>query len=214
MMLSLFLFQRLRRKVMMLTYSYRIKDSNGADVLVDWARSVNVVWNFCNETQLHALKWNKLWPNYAVLCNLTTGSSKELGLHSQTVQAVCQEYDTRRRQQRKRKLRWRGKRSLGWIPFKAAGVKVQNDTVIYGGHPFRFWLTRSLGGSIKSGSFSQDARGYWYVNFQCETEQTLSCGEGEEGIDLGLKTLATCASGKKYENQRVFRRLEDRLTYA
>jgi IS605 OrfB family transposase len=199
---------------MILTYSYRIKESDCADVLATLAKSVNVVWNFCNESQLHALKWNKPWPNYSLLCELTASSSKDLGLHSQTVQAVCQEYDTRRRQAKKRKLRWRGKRSLGWIPFKAAGIKVQADTVIYCGRPFRFWLSRPLGGSIKSGSFSQDARGRWYLNFQCETEQQLIGGAGEEGIDLGLKTLTTCASGKKYENQRVFHQWENRLAYA
>lgn len=199
---------------MILTYSYRIKDSGCSDTLALLARSVNGVWNFCNETQRHALKWNKRWPNYALLCDLTAGSSKELGLHSQTVQAVCQEYDTRRRQEKKRRLRWRGKRSLGWIPFKAAGVKVKEDAVVYCGHTLRVWLSRPLGGPVKAGSFSQDARGRWYVNFQCETEQSLICGEGEEGLDLGLKTLATCASGKKYENQRVFRQLEKRLAYA
>jgi transposase len=83
---------------------------------------VNVVWNFWNETQLHALRCNLRWPGYAALCELTAGSSKELGLHSQTVQAVCQEYDTRRRQSKKRKLRWRGQRLLGWIPFKVGNV--------------------------------------------------------------------------------------------
>jgi putative transposase len=31
---------------------------------------------------------------------------------------VCEEYIDRHRGSRKAKLRWRGKRSLGWVPFK------------------------------------------------------------------------------------------------
>ncbi len=26
------------------------------------SRAVNYVWNFCNDTQKHALKWDKKWP--------------------------------------------------------------------------------------------------------------------------------------------------------
>jgi len=39
--------------------------------------------------------------------------ARELGINSTTVQEVCQEYATRRRQFKKRKLRWRGRKSLG-----------------------------------------------------------------------------------------------------
>ena len=136
-------------------------------------------------------------------------------MHSQTVQAVCQEYDTRRRQARKRKLRWRGTRSLGWIPFKASGVKVVDDTVRYAGHTFRFWLSRPLEGTLKAGHFSQDARGRWYVNFQCETQAPEpSTGTGEVGIDLGLNELATLSTGDKIEAKRCYRELEPALAVA
>ena len=40
----------------MLTYSYRIKDSGASGhALEAAARSVNMIWNFCNETQKTAL---------------------------------------------------------------------------------------------------------------------------------------------------------------
>ena len=197
---------------MIRTYRYRVKDSSAAPQLNRWAQSVNRVWNFCNESQEHALRWNQRWPTYQDLCKLTTGSSKELGLHSQTVQAVCEQYATRRQQFRKRKLRWRGRRSLGWIPFKAACVKVVDDTVRYVGHTFRFWKSRELPGSIKCGSFSQDSRKRWYVNFVVEVpEAEAATGTRHMGIDLGLKTLATCSDGRKIEAPRWYRNQQRRI---
>ncbi len=197
---------------MIKTFQYRIKDSTCAAELTVLARACNQVWNFCNESQEHALRWNQRWPTYQDLCKLTTGSSKELGLHSQTVQAVCDEYATRRKQAKKRKLRWRGKRSLGWIPFKASGVKVVDDTVCYAGHTFRFWNSRDLPGPIKVGNFAQDARGRWYVNFVCEVpEAEATTGTQHVGIDLGLKTLATCSDGRKIEAPRWYRSQQRRI---
>lgn len=200
---------------MIKTFSYRIKDAKTSATLEQMARSVNVVWNFCNETQLKALRWNQCWPNYTTLCELTAGSTKELNLHSQTVQAVCQEYEARRRAARKAKLRWRGKRSLGWVPFKKVGVKVNGSTVHYGGETFRYWLSRPIEGTLKTGSFSQDARGRWYVNFQCEVEETPpSQRTAAIGIDLGLKDFATLSTGEKIEAPRLYRELEEKLAIA
>lgn len=39
-------------------YRYRVKSLNG--LLNKQSRAVNFVWNFCNDTQKHALKWRKL----------------------------------------------------------------------------------------------------------------------------------------------------------
>jgi hypothetical protein len=46
---------------MLLVYRYRIKSLTG--LLNSQARACNFVWNFCNDTQLQALKWNKRWPS-------------------------------------------------------------------------------------------------------------------------------------------------------
>jgi hypothetical protein len=48
----------------------------------------NFVWNFCNDTQLQALKWNKRWPSGFDLNRLTAGSSPDLALHAGTINAV------------------------------------------------------------------------------------------------------------------------------
>ncbi|MCP5133852.1 MAG: transposase [Gammaproteobacteria bacterium] len=197
---------------MVRTYHYRIKDSSVAPQLTPLARAVNQVWNFCNESQEHALRWNQRWPTGFDLQKLTAGCSQELGLHAQTVQAVCEEYATRRKHAKKRKLRWRGKRALGWIPFKAAGVKVIDDTVTYAGHTFRFWKSRAIPGTIKMGNFAQDARGRWYVNFVCEVaDEAPTTGTKQIGIDLGLKTLATCSDGRKIEAPRWYRHQQRRI---
>lgn len=197
---------------MVKSFRYRIKDATDGAKLDKLARAVNFVWNFCNETQEHALRWNQRWPTGFDLNKLTTGSGKELGLHSQTVQAVCEQYAVRRQQFKKRKLRWRGRRSPGWIPFKTVGVKVAGDTVRYAGQTFRFWNSRGMPGPIKSGSFSQDARKRWYINFavDCPDEQP-TVGTKQVGIDLGLKTLATCSDGSKIEAPRWYRNQQKRL---
>ena len=44
---------------MIKTFRYRIKDATDGTKLDKLARSVNFVWNFCNETQEHALRWNQ-----------------------------------------------------------------------------------------------------------------------------------------------------------
>lgn len=201
---------------MIKTFSYRIRDtSHSEDHLAVHAASVNTVWNFCNETQHSTVRWDKRWPTGFDLSNLTKGSSKLLGLHSQTIQAVCEEYAVRRKQAHRRWLRWRGKRSLGWIPFKVSGVMVKDDTVTYQGRQYRFWLSRNIEGTIKTGSFSQDAQGHWYVNFQCECVDLDSTNSKEAvGIDLGLRTLATLSTGEKVEARQFYRDVENELAIA
>ena len=73
---------------MLLTYKFRVKDKHATE-LNRQARAVNSVWNFCNETQKHALKWGKKWPSGYDLCDLTAGSAPMLDLHAHTVQRVC-----------------------------------------------------------------------------------------------------------------------------
>ncbi len=104
---------------MLLVYRYRVKSLNG--LLNRQSRSVNFVWNFCNDTQKHALKWSKKWPSGFDLNVLTTGSSTELGIHSGTVNATCEQYAKSRSQHRRSYLRYRGKKCLGWVPLRTCG---------------------------------------------------------------------------------------------
>lgn len=59
-----------------------------------------------------------------------------LDLHSGTIQAVAEEYATRRKQASKVKLRWRSsrgaRRSLGWIPFKGNAIRYRIGQLFIG----------------------------------------------------------------------------------
>ena len=207
---------------MLTTWKYRIKDSSRTGrTLKRMARAVNTVWNFSKETQIQALHRRSARiivdkktlepvgiPNFlssTELDALVAGSSKELGLHSQTVQAVTQEY-VKKRIQHKKLLRWRGKKSRGWVPFKASAVKVHADHITYSGNRFRYWNSRSLpdDAKIKCGSFNQDARGRWYVSVTFESETIgAQIGTDEVGIDPGVKTLATLSDGTKIDRPNL-----------
>jgi IS605 OrfB family transposase len=191
---------------MLLTYRYRVKDASAGRHLARIAVSVNQVWNYCGGIHNDSRRLNRHWPTAFELINLTSGSSKELGLHSDTVQAVCKQFAISRDAAR-RKPRWRvsrgPKRSLGWIPFQCARpLKVAGDTVKFLGRGYRLWLSRPIPIDIRSGSFSQDATGRWYLNLACEVADDLPTGHGEVGIDLGLKDLAALSTGEKIRNPR------------
>ena len=200
----------------MLTYRYRIKDTTARKHLVRLSWSVNRVWNYCNEVSMLALKRDHRWLSAFDLINLTAGTSKDLGLHADTIAEVCREYVTRRRQFKAWRLKWRSKkRSLGWIPFKTRFLQIEGDTIKYLSHRFRFWLSRAIHGVAKTGSFSQDARGRWYVNFQCEVDDLgTPLGTTEIGIDLGLKNTLTCSDGTVYTRTNITRRYANALARA
>jgi putative transposase len=131
-------------KRVILTYRYRIKDATTAKRLRAHARAVNYVWNYCGEIQEAARRQEKRWPSAFDLIKLTTGSSALLGLHSGTVQAVCKQFVANRNAARRRP-HWRGKKSLGWIPFAdARAVKLDGDAVIYLKRRYRLWRSRPV----------------------------------------------------------------------
>lgn len=203
------------------TYQYRIKDQTTGKHLTEMGYSCTFVWNFCNQSNVE--RWAKFRKTFSAfdLNKRTTGCAKELGLHSQTVQAVCEEYAKSGKQFKRVKLNWRSrKRSLGWIPFKASGVKVQGDTVTYrtgapGGRKFRFWLSRPIEGIVRFGSFSQDAKGHWYVNFVMEEADKGRVKTGKAvGVDLGLKTLAVLSDGVEFSRENLTKKFEVQLAKA
>jgi putative transposase len=196
------------------TYSLRIKDTTCCSELAQMARSVNFVWNYCNETAYDALRNRGKWLNKYDFNPLVKGAAKDLGLHGQTVQLVAYEYATRRAQFKKRKLRWRSKKSLGWIPLGKDGIKVVGDSLFHNKKSFRFWKSREIEGPIKCGSITQDARGRWYLHLQCEVVETRRAGKSEIGLDLGLKTFATGSDGRKYNTGRWYREYEEKLAKA
>lgn len=198
------------------TLKYRIKDETACKHLVKMGYSVNFVWNYCNEVNQE--RWHKFRKNFSAfdLNKMTAGCAKNLGLHSQTVQAVCEEYAKSCKQFKKMKLNWRSrKRSLGWVPFKGSGVKIKGDSITYSGRTFRFWLSRPIEGVVRFGSFAQDAQGHWFVNLVISEADKGRIKTGKEcGVDLGLKTLATLSDGVEFSREDLTKKYEVQLATA
>jgi len=164
-------------RIMKLTYRYRIKDSTSKKHLDRWSNTVNFVWNYCRATATKAWRRDRRVLSGYDLNYLTAGSSKELGLPAQTVQAICEQF-ARSAQQHRKLPRWRSyRRDLPWIPWKSTLLKIDNNTILFNKTKLNLWKSRPLGGLIKTGSFSRDNRGRWYTNIICEVaeqpEQTI-----------------------------------------
>lgn len=149
------------------TLKVRVKDKH-ASVLRRMARDVNQVFNFANETSSRAIRERGKWLSAYDLQKLTAGYSKCDGVTvgSGTVQLVCVEYATRRKQFKKTRLNWRvsnpksPKYSLGWIPFKGGHAKCKAGQIHFGGHKFSLWDSYGLSRfELRAGSFSEDSRG-------------------------------------------------------
>src|ERR687887_387843 len=93
-----------------LTYRYRIKDSTSGQPLTHMAWAVNVVWNFCNEVSLLVWRREKRFLSAFELINLTAGAGHKLGLHTDTLSEICQEYAQRKKTTKKIRLKWRSRK--------------------------------------------------------------------------------------------------------
>lgn len=109
------------------------------------------------------------------------------------------------------KLRWRvsrgARRSLGWIPFKAASLKRKGRAVRFCGKTFRVFEPGRLEGmKWKQGCFAQDAVGDWWLCLpvQRRVEETVAPKEAV-GIDLGVKDVAVTSEGERLEAGRFYR---------
>jgi len=207
---------------MILTFKYCVKDATVGKKLNRHAWAGNQVWNHCCQIQREAEdRWKQgrqaRWPSAFDLSKLCTGAGAAFGLHSDSVQTICRQFAISR-DAKKRSPRFRAsggpKRALGWIPFIPRAMRVDGDRITYLKEEFRFWKSRDLGGDVKAGCFTQDARGRWYVAFQCEVEADLPTGRGHVGIDLGLKELATLSTGDKVPALKHYRQYEAALALA
>lgn len=198
---------------MQLTFKFRLRDTADSE-LRRQARIVNLVWNFCNDTQKTALRWGKKWPTGYDLQKLTAGASKELDIHAHTIQQVCQQYERSRKQNRKASLRYRGKKSLGWVPFNKGHVAFRGGSFWFRGREYRAWVSRDLrdGQTFGVGSFNQDALGRWYINLPIDVDAALSHNSSSAvGIDLGLKDLATLSTGERIKHPRWYQAAQERI---
>jgi len=59
-----------------------------------------------------------------------------------------------------------------------------------------------------------NSRGRWYLSVQVLVDKQVSTGTGHIGIDLGLKTIATCSNGEILERKEYYRKSESKLGIA
>jgi len=204
------------------TLKLRIKDKHRA-FLDGLARDVNMVWNYLNELSSRAIRERGQFMSGYDLQKYVVGATKEgLGIPSQTLQQVCEEYATRRKQFKKAKLRWRvsnpnsPKRSLGWLPLKKSAVVWRHGQVRYAGKWLSLWDSYGLSKyELRGGSFSQDSRARWYLNVvvRVQVQVKPSAGTKSVAIDLGLKDSATTSDGQVVQG-RHYRALEEKLAIA
>ena len=183
------------------TLKVRIRDKH-AKVLSRMARSVNTVWNYVNAYARHEWKAKRRFVNYAGpggAAEMTAGAAKELGLLADTVQKVCAQFDTSKREHKKAWLRFRGRKALGWVPFKGVTLRLEDGGFRFMKQHFQVWDSYGLGRfEAKDGSLAQDSRGRWYLCVPVEMDG-LELPESREAValDLGLKDAAVASDGQK-----------------
>jgi putative transposase len=188
------------------------------------AMEVNQTFNFCNEAALLAATRTdskRKWFSGFDLCSLTAGAAQYFErIGADTIQCVCVEYAQKRTAARRRKLRWRvsrgTRRSLGWIPFKAASLKRKGRALRFCGKTFRVFEAQRLDGvKWKQGCFAQDAVGDWWLCLPVEyTANAHAAPEEWAGIDLGLKETAVTSEGERLESGHFYRGLESKIAQA
>lgn len=207
----------------------RLKDKHAA-LLSQQAREVNLVWNYCNELSIKVWERERRFISAYEIASYTKGAVKEgLSLHSQTVQAIAEEFVLRRCQFKRVRLSWRKssgtRRSLGWIPFKASAIAYKNGQIRYCKQFLSLWDSYGLADhALGTGSICEDSRGRWYINITVKVKapaapvysapEILDGTLPSTGIDLGLKDLLTTSAGDKVEAQRFYRDLEPALAIA
>jgi putative transposase len=188
------------------------------------ASEVNQVWNWCNEISAKASRpyvGKGKWLSGFDLNNLSAGATQCFErIGADTIQRVNLEYALRRRQFRKMKLRFRvsrgARRSLGWVPFKAASLKRKGKAVRFCGKAFRLFEAERLADvRWQQGCFAQDAVGDWWLCLPVEHAVARSRASHEAvGIDLGLKAIATTSDGETLDAGRWTKRYAVRLATA
>jgi putative transposase len=188
------------------------------------AIEVNQVWNYANEISHKAARpyvGASRWLSGFDLDKLTAGAAAYFEhIGSETIQRVNAEFATRRKQFKKPKLRWRissePRRSLGWIPFKAAQLKKRGTALRFSGKSFRVFERELLEGcQWKCGCFAQDAIGDWWLCLPVERAVARSVAPLEAvGIDLGLRETAATSDGDKLLAGQFYRGIEQKIAQA
>lgn len=230
----------IKNKELILTYQYRIKDSNEALVrsLMVLSSKVNFIWNFINNSQKQVIYRNnsgskhKFWLDKLDLHKLTKGSSKLINFPAQSIQAINEEYVNKRTSANKPYLKNRTNRknrNLPWVPFKSQDLKMINKgTFSIFGLKIKTWYSRDLPNNAKitNGSIVCNNLGQWFISITFkqnlnENELLLmtSSGQNKAGIDAGLNPFLTLCieepNGniiyKEINPERHYRNLQEKL---
>jgi putative transposase len=188
------------------------------------AIEVNQVWNFANATSYKAARpfaGRAQWLTAFDLDKLSAGATEYFEhIGSQTIQRVNAEFATRRQQFKRAKLRWRvskgAKRSLGWVPFKAAQLKRKGRSLRFSGKAFRVFEQGLLeSGQWQCGCFAQDAVGDWWLCLPVKRSvEMLPAPKEAVGLDLGLKDTVASSDGAKLQSGHFYRNIEQKIAAA
>jgi putative transposase len=188
------------------------------------AVEVNQVFNWANETSAKAARpfaCKPKWLSGFDLCYLCAGATKFFEkIGADTVQRICTEYAAKRRAAKRVRLRWRvsrgARRSLGWVPLKAASLKRRGSALRFCGKTFRVFERERLEGvKWRDGCFAQDAVGDWWLCLPVEIAvEQKDAPLQAVGIDLGLKEIAVTSAGERLEAGRWTHGLADKLAMA
>ena len=208
------------------TLRVRLKDrhANECRALARW---VNTVWNYDNELAGKVFARERRFMRAFDFHHYTKGLGREgCPLHSQTIQAINEEYATRARQFKKVKLRWRvsnrahAKYSLGWIPFKGSAISYRQGQFRLSGmtKPLSVWDSHDLArykDRIVTGSITEDARGRWYMSLQVRIDASEDADNPMRAValDLGLKDAAVASDGQRL-SASFYRSMEEKLAIA
>src|SRR6202790_634677 len=188
------------------------------------AIEVNEVFNYCNETSLKAATRTdnkRKWMSGFDLCNLTAGATAYFDkIGADTIQSICTHYAQKRQAARRVKLHWRvssgPRRSLGWVPFKAASLKRKGACLRFAGKCVRVFERERLDGvAWQAGCFAQDALGDWWLCLPGKVQGVPTIAPHEAvGIDLGLKDIAVTSDGQRFTAGRWTQGYAEKLASA
>lgn len=208
------------------TLTLRVKVKREAYTWLNAAAvEVNQVWNWANATSMDAADRNRRanarFLSGFDLCNLSAGATgcfEHIG--ADTIQRICTEYAVNRRAAKRSRISWRKscgtRRSLGWVPFKAASMKRKGAGLRFCKKSFRVFEAERLNGvKWRDSCFAEDSCGDWWLCLPVEVATRYTVAPLEAiGIDLGIKTIATTSDGEKLDAGRWADAYAERLANA
>ena len=188
------------------------------------AMEVNTIWNWAAQVTEKAARpctGSRNWLTGFDLNNLSAGGSEYFNkIGADTIQRMNVEYALKRQAVKRLRLRWRTsrgpRRSLGWLPFKAASLKRKGNAVRFCSKTFRVFESQRLDGvRWKQGCFAEDAVGDWWLCLPVAVMAEASVAPLEKvGIGLGLEDIAVTSDWDRCEKGRFYRGIEEKIAQA